>query len=179
MIWVTLDLATATRVEECGGTDTAPGAYVRPPHDAPATPPSPRPHAATTAGASGRMRINGRIEGDRCVIPISSGNITNRHIYLRSVLAFFPQDCVGGSDRDQPARRLLTVTFAHGPSVVTDIAGPDTHARKGRSAHYFFRNARGETRDFFARAGAEPGDEVVIERRAPHSYAVSLKKSTR
>lgn len=58
-----------------------------------------------------RKRIIGRIEEDRCVIPISDGNIKNGHFYLRTVLSFFPSDCVGGSDQSQPAPRMVTLAF--------------------------------------------------------------------
>jgi len=126
------------------------------------------------------MRIKGRIEGDRCFIPISEGNIKQHHVYLRSVLSFFPTDSVGGSDESQRAARPLTVAFDGGPTISTDIAGPDLHAREGRSAHYFFRNARSAVlRAFFERMRAQAGDEVVIRRESPCTYTIGLRKTAR
>jgi hypothetical protein len=96
----------------------------------------------TDSATTRRPRVNGRIEGDRCIIPITAGNIKNNHIYLRTVLGFFPSDAIGGSDETQRAPRELTLFVGAGRTIRTDIAGPDQHERDGRSAHYFFRNAR-------------------------------------
>jgi hypothetical protein len=127
--------------------------------------------------AAKRKRIQGRIEGDRCIIPVSQGNITNSHVYLRSVLSFFPTDCVGGSDATQSACHSLTVSFDGGTPLSTDIAGPDVQGRKGRSAHYFFRDARSSVlRMFFERNHAEAGDEIVIRRDSLYAYSVGLRK---
>jgi ASCH domain len=134
--------------------------------------------ARRTSGT--RARIEGRIEGDRCIIPISDGNIKNHHVYLRSVLPFFPTDCVGGCDETQIAPRSVTLVFEGGPTISTDIAGPDKLGREERSAHYFFRNARGGViRPFFERLRAEPGDEVVIRRSSPYAYTIGLQKLAR
>ncbi|WP_144259502.1 ASCH domain-containing protein [Methylocystis sp. ATCC 49242] len=184
VIWVTLAPAVSAKVEAgCVGdaaSQTDLGSAIEAPSQAPRTPaPSRAEAAATMAGQGARAKISGRIEGNRCIIPISSGNITNNHFYLRTVLPFFPEECIGGSDKSQLARQMMKVTFANGPAVITDIAGPDIHAREGRSAHYFFRNARGQIKDFFARSGAEPGDEVLIERSDPYAYSVNLRKAPR
>ena len=126
------------------------------------------------------MRVRGRIEGNCCIIPITAANIKHKHVYLRSVLSFFPEDCIGGSDKGQPAKRSLTVQLGGGAPVVTDIAGADAHEREGRSKHFFFRTVRGETlKDFFERTYAEPGDEVIIERDAPYIYTMRLRKARR
>jgi hypothetical protein len=136
--------------------------------------------AVAKATVGKRARIQGRIEGDDCIIPISQGNIDNSHVYLRSVLSFFPEDAVGGSDSSQPARRLLTVSFDRGRPIKTDIAGPDALGRKGKSAHYFFREARTAVlRVFFDRNRAKADDEVVIHRESPYAYDVSLRKPVR
>jgi len=138
--------------------------------------------AATTAkmaraGGGKRTRVKGRIEGDVCYVPITGGNIEHGHVYLRSVLPFFPDDCVGGSDKSQRATRLVTLAFKGGPTVQTDIAGPDRAGGEGKSSHLFFREARtGVLRSFFERFGAEPGDEVVFRRTSAYGYDVELQK---
>jgi hypothetical protein len=179
VIWVTLEADVAAQVAESCLLQTA-GGDGETNHDSTQTSGSiaeqnssrrvietERPH----------MRVQGRIEGNRCIIPITEGNLKNNHVYLRSVLSFFPEDCIGGSDKSQLATRTLTLKLDGGASVVTDIAGPDAHGREGRSKHYFFRMARGRNlREFFERTNAQSGDEVVIECSAPYTYAMSLRK---
>ena len=93
------------------------------------------------------------------------------------MLRFFPEDCIGGCDDTQPAPRLMTVTYDGGSPFKTDIAGKDWLNRKGKSAHFFFREGRPtELRSFYERTRAEPGDEVVITRDSPYSYSVALRK---
>ncbi|CCE03760.1 hypothetical protein [Bradyrhizobium sp. STM 3809] len=129
---------------------------------------------------SKRMKVEGRIEGDRCIIPITEGNITHGHIYLRSVVSFFPSDSIGGSDESQSAARSLTLSFDGGPVVSTDIAGPDRHDRPGKSAHYIFRHARSAVLSpFFERTGATAGDQAIITRTSPYCYSIRLLKSGR
>lgn len=74
-----------------------------------------------------RVRVQGRIEGDRCIVPLTVGNLKpkNSHFLLRTVLDFFPKDCIGGCDRSQLAPRFLTVTYDGGTAFKTDIAGKD------------------------------------------------------
>ncbi len=123
-----------------------------------------------------RTRIVGRIEGDQCVIPISQGNLKWNHVYLRAVLAFFPPDCIGGSDASQPAPRSLTLDFERVGPVTTDIAGPDLHSRDGRSSHFIFRMRSAIWRSFFEAFGAIAGDEVVIRRDTPYAYSIALRR---
>src|SRR5450759_1858996 len=88
----------------------------------------------------------------------------NRHDPLVSVLqmtaCFFRFHGPGGSNKDQVAAKLLTVTFNPGKTVQTDIAGDKKILRVRSSV----------LRDFFDRAGATPGDVVEIERSAPYAY---------
>ena len=123
-----------------------------------------------------RARIVGRIEGDQCVIPISQGNLKWNHVYLRTVLAFFPPDCIGGSDASQLASRWLTLDFERVGPVTTDIAGPDVHDRDGRSNHFIFRVRGAIWRSFFEAFGAIAGDEVIIRRDTPYAYSVALRR---
>jgi hypothetical protein len=133
--------------------------------------------ADTSPPAARRKAVTGRIEGNTAVIPLTAGNIKNNHFYLRSILSFFPDAAIGGSDASQASRELLTIVYRPGPPGPsrTDIAGPNRASREKRSSHYFFRE-RTPIREFFARSGAEEGDEVVIERKGPTEYVVTLRK---
>lgn len=142
-----------------------------------AVPPQPkRAMEDRTTAQKKRPRIVGRIEGDTAYMPLSDGNITHNHFYLRSILDFFPEDSIGGSDETQRAKLMLTVQYVPGTTVRTDISGPNRASREKRSAHYFFRE-RAPIKTFFARTNAQAGDTVVIRRDSPASYTVTLDKA--
>lgn len=127
-----------------------------------------------------RQKVQGRIEGDTAYIPITEGNITHHHIYLHSIIEFFPGTAIGGSNKKQLADQMLQITFSPGRAspVCTDIAGPNRNSIQKTPPHLFFRD-RQHTGDFFARSGAQAGDVVKITRNTPTSYTLSLvKKST-
>jgi hypothetical protein len=126
---------------------------------------------------SKKKRVLGRIEGNSAIIPITNGNIVHNHFYLRSVLDFFPEGAIGGSDRTQTASELLTIIYQPGPVTPsrTDIAGPNQANGEKRSSHYFFRD-RKAIGEFFARSDAKEGDEIIVERTGPLAYSVTLQK---
>jgi hypothetical protein len=100
-------------------------------------------------------------------VELNAPNIRHSHIYLSSIIDFFPRDAIGGSNKSQIAPKLLTVTFDPGKVVQTDIAGDKKILRVHSSV----------LRDFFDRACAKPGDVVEIERTAPYAYTFSLRRS--
>lgn len=103
---------------------------------------------------------DGRI--DRIVIPLTQGNLNNKHIYLREHLNFFPTDAIGAASAPDGQGALLTLHFAgHPEPVQTDIAGDKK----------IFR-CRGDVGRFFARHGLAEGDSVVIERLSPYEYRI-------
>ena len=123
-----------------------------------------------------KLVVRGEIAGDVASVPLTDGNIKNGHFYLRTILDFFPTDSIGGSDKSQSASRPLTVQFAPGRVVTTDITGPNRASLQKRSSHCFFRD-RSAIRDFFALSDAAGGDTVRIDREAPTRYRVTLIKT--
>ncbi|MGN6772554.1 MAG: ASCH domain-containing protein [Rhizobiaceae bacterium] len=123
-----------------------------------------------------RGQVSGCIDGDVAYVSLTQGNITHNHFYLRSILDFFPDSAIGGSDRSQAAKQLLTVQFVPGGIVRTDISGPNKQSLEKRSAHYFFRD-RSPIKTFFARSNAKPGDTVAIRRDGLSSYTITLEKT--
>ncbi len=122
-----------------------------------------------------RGRVIGRVDGDLAYVPITHANITHNHLYLRTILSFFPEEAIGGSDKSQQANRLLTLCYVPGNIVKTDIAGRNRRSREPRSTHYFFRD-RGGMKDFFARSNAQEGDTVVVCREGPNNFKITLDK---
>lgn len=116
--------------------------------------------------------MKGVIFGRRQVT-LTGGNLRNGHIYLRTILDFFPPEAIGGSDRTQIADQPLTVTFVPGVTIQSDITGPDRLGRSGRSKHCFLRN-RGAVKDFFERSGAKTGDVAEIAKTGPYAFTFSL-----
>lgn len=133
---------------------------------APTRPPPPRIQAArplalpvTAAARTGTGHVIGELE-------ITEGNITNNHIYLRSLFALFPADAIGGSNKATRAKRDLTIEWGGTEPVQTDLDGQKK----------LFR-ARGWIGAFYQLHRARAGDRVSIEEIGPYRYRVSLKKS--
>ena len=103
--------------------------------------------AAAPAGAERLIRVTG-------------GNIRNKHIYLP--LDFFPEDALGGSNKQELAPRPIQATFSPGRTVTSDI---DRSKRILRD-----RSAVG---DFIVKAELQDGDAVRIVRTAPYSFEFS------
>ncbi|HUO11163.1 MAG TPA: hypothetical protein VMU37_00250, partial [Caulobacteraceae bacterium] len=93
-------------------------------------------------------------------VVVTGGNLRNQHLYVP--LDFFPDDAVGGTSKDEPAPRLVRVTFRPGVTVETDIPN-------GRR----FLRERAAFGDFYARAGVQEGDVVRITRRRPYEYEIA------
>ncbi|MEY9983422.1 hypothetical protein ABH995_002759 [Bradyrhizobium yuanmingense] len=100
-------------------------------------------------------------------VELTSGNLRHGHVYLRSIIDFFPSDAIGGSNKSGIAAKNLRVTFDPGGTIETDIAGDKGILR-----------ARGEIlRRFFEDSGASPGDTVEIIRTGPYAYTFTLLPS--
>lgn len=56
-------------------------------------------------------------------IELTLGNIKNDHLYLSSVIEFFPSDSIGGSNDSSLAPRALEIHSGISSPVRTDIAG--------------------------------------------------------
>ena len=103
----------------------------------------------------------GRVVG-RTVI--TEGNIKNNHLYLRGFFDSFPEDSVGGSNRNQPAKALLKVRWR----------GSDWHETDLDGKKLFFRS-RSLVRKFFDETGAKAGDSVDVERVDTFHYVLHLR----
>ena len=171
VIWVNLEADVAAAVAEQAGFFIAESAATT------ITTPSKTSEAPMPRKTTFRGEAKGRIDGDRAFVTLTDGNITNGHFYLKSILEFFPEDAIGGSDRSQAAKAKLTLAYSPGQKDVrTDITGPNQLSRETRSSHCFFRE-RTPIKDFFKRSGAAAGDSVVIERLATHQFSISLLKA--
>lgn len=128
--------------------------------------------------SASRAQASSRIEGGKAYVTLTDGNVRNGHFYLKSILEFFPSEAVGGSDKTQIAKTLLTIDYRPGSNATTtDITGPNRLSSEKRSSHCFFRE-RAPIREFFWRSGAVGGDTVAIERVSPMHFVVSLVKAT-
>ena len=178
VIWVNLSSTVVDAFKAQGGGAAAQGdtkaAAPEPPQSAARGEERQRSGSASVgvgrAEDSSRTDTVGGIAGDVCRVPITEGNIKNGHVYLRSVLSFFPEDIIGGTHKGEQARRSVVLKFKGGKTVETDIAGPD---RDGKAAKYIFRARFGA---FFEKSAAEPGDEVVFRRTSAYGYDVELHK---
>jgi hypothetical protein len=98
-------------------------------------------------------------------IQITQGNIDNNHIYLSSIIDFFPTSSIGGRNKKLAAPELLELSFgSSSDSVRTDIAGDKKIPR-----------VRGEViKNFFESAGVRAGDFVDVTRNGPVHYSFAI-----
>jgi DNA polymerase-3 subunit epsilon len=97
---------------------------------------------------------------------LTAGNLKNNHFYLRKFLTAFPDSAIDASKTPDRGAKMLTVEWSHGVSSITDICG----------RHKFFRD-RSNTRAFFERTGAQPGDIVEVTRIASGRYRLALQRA--
>jgi hypothetical protein len=94
-------------------------------------------------------------------IELTQGNLNNSHLYLSSVIDFFPADSIGGPNSDTEAGLKLEVHSGIEQPVLTDIAGDKKIFRK-----------RSWVREFFDVHGLREGDRVIIEHTGNNRYHV-------
>jgi hypothetical protein len=94
-------------------------------------------------------------------LTITQGNINHSHIYLTGLMKVFPDDVMGGNNREHAAAKVVCVHWGH-DRVYTDI---------DRAKHMFRR--RGWVRRFFEANRIMAGDRVLLEQLEPYVYRVS------
>lgn len=162
--WIELDkdVADAIAIQVGGLPQTSESA-----NTSPASPPATSTTVAMqeasvmTEAPTSAPKTSDRLIGQ---VEITQGNINHHHIYLRSFFDRFPDDAIGGSNRQQKAARDVTVDWGGGDPVQTDLDG----------AKQFFR-ARGWIRTFFELNGAQAGDVVEVYEAGPYAYRVRMQ----
>lgn len=96
---------------------------------------------------------------------ITGGNLRNNHFYIGDFLDRFPSDSIGGRNKQEAARRELTVDWGGPSPVMTDI---------DRTKRMFRR--RGWVRQFFSASEAREGDTVVVTSTAPYHVNVRVER---
>jgi hypothetical protein len=95
-------------------------------------------------------------------VPLTQGNLSHDHVYLRARLDFFPVDAIGAPNARDGTGTLLTLHFQGLPEPVkTDITADKKMFR-----------CRGPWRDFFNYHGLKAGDRITIERLSAYEYRV-------
>lgn len=107
---------------------------------------------------------------ERRLIELTQGNISNGHVYLSRCLDFFPDDALGGPNRNAGVGKDVELVFTDAPDarVWTDIAS-DKKIFRERSAW----------RSFFERQQVRPGDSVALDRQSERGYHVSVLRAAR
>lgn len=97
-------------------------------------------------------------------IELTQGNINNNHIYLSSVMSFFPSSSIGGENKDSIASTHLEICYGASEPVVTDIAGDKKIFRK-----------RTWVKSFIEEHNLQAGDSIVIHKLATNRYHIYPK----
>lgn len=95
------------------------------------------------------------------VIKLTQGNINNNHLYLASIIDFFPKSSIGGSNEDAEANTKLEIHCGIGEAVFTDIAGDKNIFRK-----------RTWVREFLEIHKLSSGDKIIIENTGANRFHV-------
>lgn len=95
------------------------------------------------------------------VVELTQGNINNSHLYLSSVIDFFPEVAIGGPNDESEAEVKLEVHNGIEQAVLTDIAGDKKIFRK-----------RGWVKEFFEAHKMKAGDKVIIEKTGHNRYHI-------
>jgi hypothetical protein len=99
-------------------------------------------------------------------IELTQGNLNHDHLYLSSVIEFFPPDSIGGSNDSNLAPRALEVHSGIASPVRTDIAGDKKIFRR-----------RAWVGEFFKVHNLAAGDRVIIEKTGADRYHVYPKRA--
>lgn len=104
-----------------------------------------------------------KADPSRIVITLTQGNLNNNHVYLSGHLEFFPEEVIGGANKQSKASKVLTLHLAGLPEPVkTDIAADKR----------IFRLRDRRWHEFFKRHDLKAGDKVAIERISAYEYRV-------
>lgn len=157
VIWVNLDPGVANAID--GHRDIEPKVVGRPLSGVVA---ATKENGRPDDGSNGPTRPTP--PGLRRQVELNRPNIVNKHIYLASIIDFFPPEAIGGGNKNSIAPQLLEITFGTRVPIQTDIAGDKKILR-----------VRGDAiKRFFEDAGAVPGDIVEVVRTGPFSYTFNL-----
>lgn len=107
----------------------------------------------------------------RRLIEVTAGNLRNSHIYITGLHDFFPDDALGGSDKNDAGRPVAIELDGLARTVRTDIP---RDSKTGRPRRQF--RARGWAREFFSYHGVMPGDLLSLERMGKRNYRLAISK---
>lgn len=94
-------------------------------------------------------------------VKLTEGNIKNNHIYLASIIDFFPKDAIGGSNKSSLGKVILDINYGEGISVKTDIDG----------SKKIFR-ARSWVAQFIETNNLRAGDFVGLEKTGNNMFKI-------
>jgi len=98
---------------------------------------------------------------DNYRIRVNQANIDHGHIYLREAMSMFPKSVIGGSNKSEMSKQLLSLTYDGLDAVRTDIDGKKL----------FFRE-RSAVKEFFKLKNIRANDEVIVTKAGDFEYFV-------
>jgi hypothetical protein len=107
---------------------------------------------------------------DRIIIPLTQGNLTNKHVYLARHLGFFPSDAIGSHNKEAGQGTRLKLHFDGLPEAAETDIDPN---------HKIFRLRDRHWQEFFERHDLRAGDKVAIEGISEYEYRILPIPSSR
>jgi DNA (cytosine-5)-methyltransferase 1 len=115
--------------------------------------------------------VSGTTANGRRLLPVTSGNIRNSHIYVHGHYDFFPDDCIGPPRKaNGNGNYIQLILDGLDECVSTDIATSSNGKPRG-----FLRDRR-SVRRFFQHHEIAAGDLLAIERLAGRNYKLSVAR---
>jgi hypothetical protein len=94
------------------------------------------------------------------LIELTQGNLDNNHLYLSSVIGFFPAESIGGPNASEIGTQV-EIHCGIAEPVFTDIAGDKKIFRK-----------RSWVGEFFKSHSLSAGSKVIIEKTGANRYHI-------
>jgi len=97
------------------------------------------------------------------IVKLTQGNINSNHIYLPSVIDFFPPSALGTGNVKTGKGQELELHYGLDKPIYTDIDGKKKFFRK-----------RSWVKTFFTNYNIKAGDEVIIEHIDDYKFKLYL-----
>ena len=98
-------------------------------------------------------------------VRITDGALNNNYFSVGRIVDFFPNDVLGGANRDKSAERQIMIFWGAGRPVKSDIAGDKNVFRE-----------RSWVGDFYDAHKIQRGDRVIVEKISEYRYHIYPKR---
>jgi hypothetical protein len=99
------------------------------------------------------------------LVTLTDGNVRNSHVYLKSIIDFFPTEAIGAGNKREGMGKSVVLQFQRNDGSF-DMCETDIDGKK-----WIFRS-REPWRNFFRNQALSGGDQIIIERISKAGYRI-------